>query len=142
MASVKNWGSALAATTDWDTIDRAWSQPNYTWEILPLQAVTATGASSALAVPDRWNTLLLYLNCTAVSGTNPTLDVTYQVSPDFGETWITHTAFTQLTAAATQLLKITTPGKYFRLSWTIGGTDTPTVTASIDVEGSRTGGRF
>lgn len=67
---------------------------------------------------------------TAVSGTNPTLDVLVQDSLD-GVNWTTLIAFTQLTGTGSELKKVANPAKFIRASWTIGGTDTPTFTFSV-----------
>jgi hypothetical protein len=69
---------------------------------------------------------------TAVSGTNPTLDVILQTSPDSGTTWQTVGAYAQQTTTVASVPKIFGPlGDSSRWSWTIGGTATPTFTFSI-----------
>ena len=87
----------------------------------------------------------VYLDITAVTGTNPTLDVKIQCSPD-NTTWFDpaalstasgtanrdHFAFAQKTATG-QDIKIFTqaPCRYLREHHTIGGTSTPTFTYSV-----------
>jgi hypothetical protein len=76
----------------------------------------------------------IYMSCTAVSGTSPTLDAVIWSSAD-GTVWISHTAFTQITAAATELKSLTAFGRYIRVIATIGGTATPTVTFTLKAVG-------
>jgi hypothetical protein len=44
-------------------------------------------------------TILVTVDSTAVSGSSPTLDITFEYSFDGGTTWIVHSAFTQITGA-------------------------------------------
>lgn len=93
--------------------------------------IAATGTGDSFYVGD-CGTLRLTLTCTAVSGTSPTLDTVIQTSKD-GTTWYTAGTFTQITAAASER-KCVAVDRWVRLSHTIGGTDTPKVTASFDGE--------
>jgi hypothetical protein len=70
---------------------------------------------------------------TAVSGTNPTLDVILQTSVD-GTNWDTVGSFPQQTATTTGRGKAfgAALGSQARWAWTIGGTATPTFTFRID----------
>lgn len=79
--------------------------------------------------------LINFLSVTAQSGTNPTLDVTQQLSPD-GLVWTDGDAFTQVTTATTQTLKRTTAnfGKYMRYKIVLGGT-APRYTLSMKAIG-------
>jgi hypothetical protein len=72
----------------------------------------------------------VYLSCTAVSGTSPTFDSVIWSSAD-GLVWISHTAFTQVTAASTEKKSIANFGNYVKVISTIGGSSTPTQTFSI-----------
>ena len=77
--------------------------------------------------------LIAFLNVTSHSGTNPTLDVTLQCSPDKLE-WINiGDAFTQVdTTDSLTLKKITANfGKYVRFRIDIGGTSSPTYVFSL-----------
>ena len=78
-------------------------------------------------------TLQGYLNITAASGTSPTLDVTIQDSPD-GTIWFDAAAFTQATAASTQVKLANSAtrvlAKYVRVKTVIGGT-TPSFTFTV-----------
>ena len=102
-------------------------------------ARTASGVQLLTGFPADWDELALFLDVTAVTGTTPTLDVVYEVSDPQGN-WYTHTSFTQATATTTERKAATAPiGVNGRISWTIGGTDTPTFTFSVGVEVKRVG---
>lgn len=98
-------------------------------------AQTATGNSSAVEVGE-YTEALVTLNCTAASGTTPTMTVKVQTSDDKGTTWydLPSGGFTQLTAAGKQALQITCFGDYIRALWTIGGS-TPSFTFVMNVTG-------
>jgi hypothetical protein len=75
---------------------------------------------------------------TAVTGTNPTMDVTLETSLDGTTFYAVPTAFPQQTATTTGV------GRVFdglsassRWKWTIGGTATPTFTFSISATEQR-----
>jgi hypothetical protein len=69
---------------------------------------------------------------TATTGTDETLDVILQTSPDGGTTWQTVGAFAQQTATTAGVPKIFAGlGDSSRWSWTIGGTGSPGFTFSI-----------
>lgn len=90
----------------------------------------------------------VYLDITAVTGTNPTLDVKIQCSPN-NSTWFDpaaistasgtanrdHYVFAQKTATG-QDIKIfpMNPCRYIRENHTIGGTSTPTFTYSVKAD--------
>jgi hypothetical protein len=109
-------------------------------------AVTATGNNGSIAVPDRAVGVHLVLDITAVSGTNPTLDVKLQRYDPASAKWVdlTSAAWAQKTGTGTSDLTVY-PGiaetanlsvsdvmtEELRIVWTIGGTATPTFTFSI-----------
>jgi len=99
------------------------------FELFPGGALGATTNGPAIYVGDK-TVLDIYLSATAVSGTSPTLDVQLQSSAD-GSVWINHTAFTQVTAAATELKSLANFGNFIRAVCTIGGSATPTVTFTL-----------
>jgi hypothetical protein len=76
------------------------------------------------------------LHVFSVSGTNPTLDVTIE-SDDNGSytSALTRMTFTQATAAGAQFIGPTAgpagSDDYWRVAWTIGGTDTPTFNFAV-----------
>lgn len=102
--------------------------------LLPSTAITATGATLPVSGYGGADSLVFELDVTAVSGTNPTLDVVIQDTMD-GTNYFTIATFTQATAAthAVQRVNMTTtrPMDSIRASYTIGGTATPTFTFSI-----------
>lgn len=82
----------------------------------------------------------LFLDCTAASGTSPTLDIdVLAVDPVSGQTY-TLKSFTQLITSGKELLFIgldadsVLPTWQMRVSWTLGGTATPTFTFSIGAQ--------
>ncbi len=95
-----------------------------------LTAGSSTGSSTASALTglSPYREALITLNCTAASGTAPTLTVRIQASDDGGTTWydLPNAAFTQLTATGVQTLCLGMPNNSFgdtvRAAWTIGGT--------------------
>jgi hypothetical protein len=94
-------------------------------------AISATGTTDQFYLGD-CGTFRCTLTCTAVSGTSPTLDTVVQTSAD-GSTWYSAGAFTQVTGAGAER-KCFAVDRWVRFSHTIGGSSTPTVTASIDGE--------
>jgi len=112
----------------------------YIYRPIVSAARTTTGSQLLNSLPGSWDTITGYLIVTAASGTNPTLDVVYQTTPDGGTTWFTVTSFTQATGTTTQRLALTAPiGVDGRILYTIGGTDTPTFTFSLDLECKNSG---
>lgn len=107
-------------------------------------ARTATANSESSFFPTENDELIIYADVTAVSGTGPTLDLTYEVSPDpisvddATARWFTHTTFTQITATGKTIKLVTTPGMRGRIRAVIGGT-TPSFTFRVDVEGKYRG---
>ncbi len=86
-------------------------------------AQTASNNSSAVSV-GHLRELLVFLNVSAASGTNPTLSAKVQTSDDGGTTWydLPSGAFTQATGSTSQVLAFTAFGDTIRVSSTIGGT--------------------
>lgn len=106
--------------------------------VIPSAALGATTSFDLNGIPGDWDEVVGYLIATAVSGTSPTLDVAYQVTPDGGTTYFTHTSFTQVTGATTERKVFTAPvGKEGKLLCTIGGSASPTVTFSLMLECKR-----
>lgn len=99
-------------------------------------AITATENSSAVQIVD-FNGVIAYLNITAASGTDPSMTVTMQDSPD-GVTWynVPSGAFTAATGTGTQRLVLANVGPYVRASVSVSGT-TPSFTTSLQVTGIR-----
>jgi hypothetical protein len=95
-------------------------------------AISATASCTAFEFGDR-SQIRLDLVVTAVTGTNPTLDVTVETSPD-NSTWTTVSTFTQKTAAGSQHKLFSPIDRFVRVTETIGGTATPTFTRTISGE--------
>jgi hypothetical protein len=116
--------------------------------VVSSQAITANGDSNtpngAPHHNDMARGLHLVVDITAVSGTSPTLTVTIEGYDPISGKYYTILASTALNATGTTVLKVY-PGltasanaaandilpKFWRVKWVIGGTATPTVTASI-----------
>jgi len=72
------------------------------------------------------------LNCTLVSGTNPSLDVEIEESDD-DSTWRNFLTFKRITAAGQQYVTGRSNARYRRAVFDIGGTNTPSFTCSVEV---------
>jgi len=118
---------------------------NRTVTIRASAAFSATAAGTPVASHGARG-IIIYLNCTAVSGSSPTADCKLQGYDALADVWqdIAGAAFAQVTAAATQTLTVY-PGvaetgnvsvsdvvpALLRVHSTIGGSSTPTVTFSL-----------
>ena len=118
---------------------------NRTVTLRASSAFTATAAGTPVASHGARG-IVIYLNCTAVSGSSPTADCKIQGYDALADVWqdITSATFAQVTAASTQTLTIY-PGigetsneavsdvipALIRVHNTIGGSSTPTVTFSL-----------
>lgn len=104
----------------------------YGEEVLVASAAKVASANSGIL--DGFGTisaLRLQLEVTAVGGTTPTLDVLIEDTLD-GVSWNTIGTFSQKTAAAREVINITTPfADRIRVRWTIGGTAGPSFTFSV-----------
>lgn len=95
--------------------------------------VTATGAGTWITA-SRFREAVLWVTTGTVTGTNPTLDVKLQSSPD-------KTAVADIASGAVAQLTTSTEsgliavdgglGEYIRPYYTIGGTDTPTFPVTV-----------
>ena len=94
-------------------------------------AYTSSGDSGILTGAGAITMMRAYVIVASRSGTNPTLDIVIEDTPD-GTNWFNCGTFTQMTAAGTQVIDIT---KAFASRWhvkyTIGGTATPTFTFGV-----------
>lgn len=103
----------------------------------PTAARTSTGNGTGVDVRALDGDLVLILDSAAAgAGTNPTLDVTVEHSDASGSgyTAISGAAFTQVTSTASQQkLVISKDGakRYVRVTYTIGGTSSPSFTFSV-----------
>lgn len=96
---------------------------------LPSAAKTSSGNSGNGLYSGENNTMVVYLDVTATSGTTPTLDVTIRDTID-GTNWDTVDTFTQCTGVTRAVKRITNFSRYLRISYTIGGTN-PSFTFSV-----------
>jgi len=107
-----------------------------TAQVVTSAARTATGQSAAITVGrvETSGKFGLILNCTAASGTTPTLDVTVEWSADGTNFFAAQAAdsFTQVTTTGQVGAKsFDVKGPFYRVKWTIGGT-TPSFTFTVD----------
>lgn len=93
-------------------------------------ARTATASSDKDHTVENFDEGTLHVDATAVSGTSPTLAVSYEVSPDDGATWFTHTTGANITAVGKQVIQLTGLGRTYRVTGTVGGTS-PSFTYSV-----------
>ena len=94
-------------------------------------ARTTTGNSGTTFITTEGEIVSLMVDCTAVSGTTPSMTVSLQWSND-GAAWATGDpadSMTALTTAATVAKNFVSRGQFARASWTITGT-TPSFTFS------------
>lgn len=124
-------GFAMNITSDTAQIDGMVLQP------LAAQTTTGTGTITAMTPPTATQKLYAALHVTSVSGTNPTLDVVVQSAAlvGFGSPTDRITFTTATTTGyqwATPVAGAITNG-YWRVSYTISGTDTPTFSFAVVV---------
>jgi hypothetical protein len=78
---------------------------------LVVASTTAAATANSATLDARWSQLddiRLILDCTAASGTSPTLDVAFQITPDDGTTFYSIMRFAQVTAVAIRQLEFST----------------------------------
>ena len=106
-----------------------------TEQVVASAARTATGQSAAL--PMRRLVVSgkvgLIVNCTAVAGTTPTLDLSVEWSADGTNFFAAQAAdtFTQITGISGGSKSFDVKGPFYRVKWTIGGS-TPSFTFTVD----------
>jgi hypothetical protein len=113
--------------------------------ILKKRVEQALGLSAAAASVDSepfdgepYDTIILYVDVTAVTGTSPTLVVGLETSPDDGTTWYSLGNGASISSVTTQRQVYTNIGLLVRVAATIGGT-TPAFTGTIDIEQAKDG---
>ena len=94
--------------------------------------VAATGAQTGIELGDR-AAIRLDLVISAVAGTDPTLDVAVQTSPD-NATWTAVASFTQATGTGSSHKVFGPLDRFVRVSETVGGTGSPSFTRKISGE--------
>lgn len=99
-------------------------------------ATTATGQTSSFEVSAAVEGIV-YIKTASVSGTTPSLTVTFQTSPDDGTTWFDIQSSSAITTASNNVIKLTgTVGECARLKYAISGA-TPSFTITTWFEGKR-----
>lgn len=94
-------------------------------------AITTT-TTTASPVPTAGVSYIINIPVTAVSGTNPTLDITVQESDDTATSWFTVYDFPRITATGNyRSPKLSFAGNRIRFIQTVGGT-TPSFTRSVN----------
>jgi hypothetical protein len=95
-----------------------------------------TFTSGPVAPADQAGWATVYVHASAISG-SPTLDVSLEQSADGSTSWtaITGSSITQMTAAGNKIACAKVTSNYVRVTSTVGGTATPTVTfeARLDI---------
>lgn len=132
----------------------------YVLNMSPSAALTATANGTTYDFPTDIEGGAFWVKCSAASGTSPTLDVSFETSPDGGTTWFIIGKMAQRSAAGQWRWKVSfkpvneagaesvmaatgsavvlnTPiGKHLRAVYTIGGTN-PSFTLSVYFIGYR-----
>jgi hypothetical protein len=119
---------------------RAQLTPNYIdassgflkqYTFVPSAAYTANSGSAVIDV-GAYAGGELWIMATAITGTNPTLNVAFNSCATNATTYCVPIASaTQFTGAATQRIPVTGFGRYVYVSYTIGGSNTPGYTFSV-----------
>lgn len=92
---------------------------------------TASGASPVIDV-GAYHGGEFTIQATALTGTNPTLDVAVLSCQDATTNYCTHLQMSeQFTAAGTKQLHVKGFARWLQVTWTIGGTGSPSVTFSV-----------
>jgi len=94
-------------------------------ELASLAVRTGKGSCNAVLLEDAIEGLLL-LRVDSITGVTPTLDLTFEVLGSEGH-WHKHTAFpeTYTSTGDKDAVPISNFGQFGRISWDIGGSDTP-----------------
>lgn len=109
--------------------------------IHPTAARTSTGNGSAIDLLDYDGDVVIILDSAAAgAGTNPTLDIKVQSSATSNGTYadVSGAAFTQVTDAASRQKLVVNrdeTARYIRIVYTIGGTNAPSFTFSVNAVG-------
>jgi hypothetical protein len=75
-----------------------------------------------------------FLNVTAVSGTSPTLNLTIKTKDPLVDKWHTIATFSEATDVTSEMKSVAANlGTQIAAYYTIGGTNTPTVTFSVSM---------
>jgi len=132
------WGASVGDLPGYDMNASGRGTPLVRGNILQVGTKTSSSNSGDLQLGAVGASQSLYaaMHVTAVSGTSPTLDVTVQSDDAQGAGSPTERlAFTQATAITSEWISLAGPltDDWFYVTWTIGGTDTPTFTFVVVV---------
>ena len=110
--------------------------PNYITPIaaLPVAAISTTANGTPYDMNNYIGKVLFRVDAAnATAGTNPTLDLVFRQSSDNSNWSNANVAFTQITAATSQVVSIDTRSvaRYGRLDRIIGGTASPSFPVSV-----------
>ncbi len=96
---------------------------------------TSTGNTQSSPVVSKYSEeAIFFLDITAVSGTNPTLDLTIHVYDEIGGNWHLLATFSQNTATGTDVGYVQYGiGSKLSITHTIGGTNTPSFAFTVSV---------
>lgn len=107
--------------------------------LLSSAARTASGTAGLDSMVAEFDSVDIFIDATAVSGTSPTMTVTYQASVDGGTTWFDVSSGAAITAVGKQVINVPSKlGVQGRVSYAIGGT-TPSFTFSAIAQLRRSG---
>lgn len=132
------WGAPVGDLPGYDMNASGRGSPLVRGTILHVGSETSTDTETGYQVGAVSATQNAYaaLHVTSVSGTSPTLDLIVQSDDNAGFTSATNRiTFTQATAITSEWLSVAgaITDDYWRASWTIGGSDTPTFTFALVV---------
>lgn len=97
--------------------------------------ITASGDTTATPVISKYDKeAIIYLDITSVSGTSPTLDLTFKVYDGVSQKWFPLASFNQKTGIGQDVGYIEYGiNDKIAVFYTIGGTDNPSFTCTISV---------
>jgi hypothetical protein len=102
-------------------------------DVVLFASAARTASANGTAVETDKGVLRLLLDCTAASGTTPTLDITIETRANSSDTYRSVGTFTQVTAAGSARKCFSGCDREVRAVATIGGT-TPSFTFSLSGE--------
>ncbi len=106
----------------------------YTQELFSGTVTSSSNSTATPLVVKHGKEATIYLSITAVSGTNPTLGLTFKIYNSLRATWHTLATFDQKTSTGTDVGYLDYGiGEKMAVYYTVGGTNTPTFTFTIDV---------
>jgi hypothetical protein len=136
LQAIYNWGGIVGDLPGYEMNASGRGTPLVRGTIMHSGAETASGDETGYQVGEvlAGETMYAALHVPAVSGTNPTLDLIIESDDNGGFTSaVTRMTFTQATDITSEWLIVAGPitDDYWRASWVIGGTDTPTFTFAV-----------